>query len=132
MLLLMLWSLIRCPLLRHQLSGCSESGSSLEAMISQCMSRWCLVLLCSRWSLPCWSRWSPGLTPIDKILLWYEGLLDDIMQGLRHQNPNLFMQAIVKAEHELVDFKFLSVKLRRIPEQLHKMGSVLGNHTTSL
>jgi hypothetical protein len=72
-------------------------------------------------NLPCWSHWSPGLTPADKLLLCYEGLLDNIMQGLRHQNPNLCTQAAIKAEHEPVDLKFLSVKVQSIPEQLHKM-----------
>jgi hypothetical protein len=101
-------------------------------MISQRMSRWCLVLLRSKWNLPCWSPWSPDLTPTDKLLLCYEGLLDGIVQGLRHQNPNLCTQASIKAEHESVDLNFLYVKVWSILEKIHKTGLVLEHRTTSL
>ena len=111
MLLLMQWSPIRCPLLRHQSLRCSESGSPLEAKISWRMSGWYVMLLHTRGHLSYSYHWSPTLILTDKILLYYEGLLDNIMQSLRHQNPNLGTYAIVKAKHDPVDLTFLSIKM---------------------
>jgi hypothetical protein len=54
------------------------------------------------------------------------------MQGLRHHNPNLFMNADIKANQEPVDLKFLSIQVQSIPKQLHEMGLVLGNRTVTL
>ena len=65
------------------------------------------------------------MTPADK-LLGYEGLLDCVVQGLRHQDPNLCTQIAVKAKHEPIDLELLSVQVRSIPEKLHKMCLVLG------
>jgi hypothetical protein len=79
-----------------------------------------------------WSRWSPTLNPTDKLLLWYEGLLDDIMKGLRHQNPNLCTIADIKAKHEPVDLKFLGIQVWIIPKQLHKKSLILRNRMTTL
>ena len=40
--------------------------------------------------------------PADKFLHFYEVLLNDIMQGLRHLNPNLFTNVDIKDKHEPV------------------------------
>ena len=80
-------------------------------MISWCMSRWGLMLQCTIRTLPYWSRWSPSLTPTDKLLLCYEVLLDNIVQGLRHKDPNLCMHVIIKAKHKPIDLEFLYVKV---------------------
>jgi hypothetical protein len=132
MLLLMLWSSVKSLLMRCWSPRCSESGSSLEAMISWWMPSWCLMLLCTRWHLPYCSRWSQALNPTDKILLWYEGILNDIMQGLRHQNPNLCMNVDIKAKQEPVDLKFLGIQVQSILKKLHKIGLVLRHCTSTL
>jgi hypothetical protein len=71
-------------------------------------------------------------SPTDNILLCYEGLLDDIMQGSRHQNPNLCTYADIKAKQEHADLKFLGIKVQSILKKLHKMGLILGYHATAL
>jgi hypothetical protein len=58
--------------------------------------------------------------------------LDNIVQGLRHQNPNLFTKDEIKSKHEPIDLKFLGIQVWSIPKQLHKMGHVLGHRTTAL
>ena len=58
--------------------------------------------------------------------------MDDIMQGIRHQNPNLFTYASIKDEQKLVDLKFLSIKMQITPEQLHKMGLILEHRRATL
>jgi hypothetical protein len=72
------------------------------------------------------------MNPADKLLLYYEGLLDDIMQGLRHQNPNLCTNDDIKAKHEPTDLKFLGIQVRSIPKKLHKMGLALRHHIYTL
>jgi hypothetical protein len=68
----------------------------------------------------------------DKLLLYYEGVLDNIMQGPRHQNPNLCTNVDIKAKQEPVDLKFLVIQVQSIPKKLHKMGLVLGHRTTTM
>jgi hypothetical protein len=58
--------------------------------------------------------------------------MDNIMQGLRHLNPNLCVNVDIKTKHEPVDLKFLDIQVQSIPKHLHKMGLVLGHRTTSL
>ena len=58
--------------------------------------------------------------------------MDHVVQGLRHQDPNLFMQAVVKAKNEPVDLEILSVKVQSIPKKLHKMNLVLWHHKVTL
>ena len=72
------------------------------------------------------------MTPADKLLLFYEGLLDDIMQGSRHQNPNLCMNVDIKAKQEPLDLKFIGIQVRSISKKLHKMSLALGHRTTAL
>jgi hypothetical protein len=58
--------------------------------------------------------------------------MDDIMQGLRHHNPNLCMNVDIKDKQEPVDLKFLNIQVQSIPKQLHKMGLILRHHMSSL
>jgi hypothetical protein len=47
-----------------------------------------------------------------RLMTWSDApvsLLDNIMQGLRNHNPNLCMNADIKAKHEILDLKFLGI-----------------------
>jgi hypothetical protein len=54
------------------------------------------------------------------------------MQGLRHQNPHLFMNLDINVEHELVDLTFLGIQVWSIPKQLHEKGLILGHRKATL
>jgi hypothetical protein len=58
--------------------------------------------------------------------------MDNIMQGLRHQNPHLWKIPDIKAEQELVELKFLSIQVQIISKQIHETSLILGHRRTTL
>jgi len=101
LMLLLLWCSVRIPFLRSMLVRCQEYGSYGPITVPKSQSSWCITFFFSRWCMSHLSGMSSTLTPTVQLFLDNEGLLNYIVQCLRHQDPHFCINVEVEPEHKL-------------------------------